>query len=107
VLVHFWAIWCPVCRLGQTAIDAIARDSPVITVAVQSGDAPELRAYLREQGLVFPVLPDSDGTLSAGCGVQGFRPASSSTQRGESASRLQGVPPSWDSARLWLARHLE
>ncbi len=69
VLVHFWATWCPTCRLGQDGIDAIARDHPVITVAMQSGDARDIRSYLDEQGLGFPVLPDPGGALSGAWGV--------------------------------------
>jgi thiol-disulfide isomerase/thioredoxin len=69
ILVHFWATWCPICRLGQDGIDTIARDHPVITVALQSGDAPEIRSYMGKEGLGFAVLPDSDGTLAAVWGV--------------------------------------
>jgi len=74
-LVHFWAIWCPVCRFEQGAIAAIAADHPVITVATQSGDAEDLRAYLKTEGIHLPVLPDPDGTIASAWGVSGV-PAS-------------------------------
>ncbi len=70
VLVHFWATWCPICRTEQGAIQAIAHDHPqVITVAMQSGTAIEVTRFMREQGLSFPALNDSDGSISHAWGV--------------------------------------
>jgi peroxiredoxin len=71
VLVHFWATWCPVCKMGQGGIDAISRDHTVVTVAMQSGNALAVRAFMDEQGLSFPVLPDQDGSLASAWGVPG------------------------------------
>lgn len=70
LLLHFWASWCPVCRLEQETIDDLAQDYPVITVAMQSGSGKEVRAFLRKQGLDFPVLNDPDGTLAQRFGVR-------------------------------------
>src|SRR5512142_1136565 len=59
VLVHFWATWCPVCRLEQDSIAALARGNPnVITVAMQSGKPEDVARYMREQGIDLPVLND-------------------------------------------------
>lgn len=69
VLVHFWAAWCPVCKLEQSAIDSIARDHRVITVAMQSGSAETVGRYLAEHGLGFQVLNDEYGTLASQWGV--------------------------------------
>ncbi|WP_245232504.1 protein disulfide oxidoreductase [Thiorhodococcus minor] len=71
VLVHFWASWCPVCRLVDGAVASIAEDHPVITVALQSGGPPEIRAFLREAGLDLPVIPDAYGEVSSRWGVAG------------------------------------
>ena len=70
VLVHFWAIWCPICRTDQGVIEAIARDRPdVITVAMQSGKQQEVMRHMREQGLSFSVINDPDGSISHAWGV--------------------------------------
>ncbi|HAF43741.1 MAG TPA: protein disulfide oxidoreductase [Gallionellaceae bacterium] len=69
VLVHFWATWCPVCRAEQDSISGIARDSDVISVAMQSGKAEEVAAYVKEKGIDFPVLNDADGSISNTWGV--------------------------------------
>ena len=70
VLVHFWATWCPICRTEQGAIDAIAHDHPeVITVAMQSGKQEDVIRFMQQQGLTFPALNDTDGSISHAWGV--------------------------------------
>ncbi len=71
VLVHFWATWCPVCRLESGAIEAVARDWPVITVAMHSGTETEVARYLEARDLRFPVVVDPDGRIAARWGVRG------------------------------------
>ena len=70
--MHFWATWCGVCRAEQGTIDALAGDHHVVTVASQSGGAPEVRAYLEREGVDFPVLVDPGGALAARWGVHAF-----------------------------------
>lgn len=70
LLVHFWASWCPICRVEQGNVEAIVRDHPgSITVAMQSGKPEEVASYLRELGVSYPVLNDPDGHISAAWGV--------------------------------------
>lgn len=75
VLVHFWAAWCPVCKLGDDAIDTIAEDFDVITVAMQSGGPREIAGHLSTEGLSFPVIADPYGEMASRWGVVGV-PAS-------------------------------
>jgi thiol-disulfide isomerase/thioredoxin len=70
LLVHFWASWCPVCKLEQESIQAISEDYPVITIAMQSGEANEVTEYMLQEGLRFPVINDSSGMLSRRFGVR-------------------------------------
>lgn len=74
-LVHFWATWCPVCRLEQGTIAAIASDLPVITVATTSGTAQEITEYLQAESLSMPVMLDEDGRVARAWGANGV-PAS-------------------------------
>jgi peroxiredoxin len=70
VLVHFWATWCSICRTEQGSIAAIAHDNPdVITIAMQSGTPGEVSRYMGEQGISFPVVSDTDGSISNAWGV--------------------------------------
>jgi peroxiredoxin len=69
VLVHFWATWCPVCQLEQGAIDSIARDHPVVTVVMQSGDAAEVGRFMADRGLHFQTVADAYGEFASQWGV--------------------------------------
>lgn len=71
MLVHFWASWCPVCRLEQDSIASIAGDSKVITVATTSGSPDEVAAYLAREGVMIPVVIDEDGAIARQWGVSG------------------------------------
>jgi len=61
VLVHFWASWCRICRFSHSAIDSIAQDYVVLTIATGSGDAEMVSDYVREQGITAPVIVDEQG----------------------------------------------
>jgi peroxiredoxin len=68
-LVYFWATWCPICKLEQGSIAAISQDYDVITVAMQSGTAPEVASYLDEHGLGLRTIADPNGEISQRWGV--------------------------------------
>ena len=70
VLVHFWATWCPVCRLGNDAIDALADDHPVLTVAIDDS-ADDIRAFMQETGVDYPVLHDHSGVVARQYAIRG------------------------------------
>lgn len=75
ILVHFWASWCPVCKLEESSIQSLSEEHPVITIAMQSGNAFEVQKYLHESQLSFPVILDEFGDLAKSWGVTGV-PAS-------------------------------
>ena len=105
LLVYFWATWCPVCRLDQGAIAAVAQDHPVVTVAMQSGDAAAVAAHLAAQGLSFPVRVDEDGAVAAAWGVRGVPTAFVVDGDGQIRYVTTGVTTRWGlRLRLWLAR---
>lgn len=67
--LHFWADWCPVCRVEEGNISALMADWPVLTIAMQSGNASAIRRVLAERRLAWPTLIDEDGRLSARYGL--------------------------------------
>jgi len=76
LLLHFWASWCPVCKLEQDSISAIAepgvnKDFQVLTIASWSGSEAEVMQYMQQENLHFPVLVDQDGSIAKLYGVQG------------------------------------
>lgn len=107
VLVHFWATWCPVCKMGEGNIAQLAHGHEVITVAMQSGDPTEIGAYLSERDLAFPVLPDPYGEIASAWGVQGVPVNFILDASGTIHSSTVGytTKPGIE-ARLWAARHL-
>lgn len=104
VLVHFWASWCPICRLEQDSIDALARDAAVVTVAMQSGDREAVAQHLLNEALGFPVLNDPDGAIAKQWGVRAV-PASFIV---DGAGQIRYVEVGYTTGvglrlRLWLA----
>ena len=71
VLIHFWATWCPICTLEHDSIESIARDYNVITIALNSGDVPELKQFMQDEQLQFPVVADVEGDIAASWSVKG------------------------------------
>ena len=104
VLVHFWATWCPVCRITDGAIESIADDHAVVTVALQSGTPDEIRAFMRETGQDFPVVSDPDGRLAQAWGVAGVPTSFVIDGDGRIRSSIVGVSTEPGlRLRLWLA----
>ncbi len=64
LLVYFWATWCPVCSLTSGHVQSLSEEHSVITVAMQSGDAGQVKGYLADKGYDFPVLLDPNGTIA-------------------------------------------
>jgi len=104
ILVHFWASWCRICRFEQNSIDAIARDYPVITVAMQSGSDQEVARHVQEQGLGFSVINDEAGDISRRFGIK----VVPTTFIIDASGRIRFIEVGYSSeaglrTRLWLA----
>jgi peroxiredoxin len=105
LLVYFWASWCPVCRLEQGAISALARDHRVVTIAMQSGSNAAVARYLQEQGMVLPVINDPDGAIASAWGVRATPSFFIVDTRGVIRFREVGYTSEPGlRLRMWLAR---
>jgi thiol-disulfide isomerase/thioredoxin len=103
-VVHFWATWCPVCELEQGMIDSLAEEYPVITIAMQSGEAQEVLDYLAEQGVDYPVVNDPDGLIARRYGVSGVPASFVLDGKGEVRFVTRGYTSGPGMrVRLWLA----
>ncbi len=103
-VVHFWATWCPVCRLEHGMIDRLAEDYPVITIAMQSGEAREVLAALQEEGVDYPVINDPQGSLARLYGVSGVPASFVLDDKGNVRFVTRGYTSGWGMRiRLWLA----
>lgn len=104
VLVHFWATWCPLCRLEEDSIQGLAADHSVITIATTSGGAAEVQSYLTEKGLDFPVLLDEAGSIGRQWEVKGVPTSFVLDGEGNIAYVTIGYSTGWGlRLRLWLA----
>jgi peroxiredoxin len=103
-LVYFWAEWCPVCATNQGAMDAVLADHPAVTVAMQSGTAAEVQAYLDRHRLRWPTVADEGGALARRYGVRGVPAVFVLDRRGEVRFVTRGYTTGPGlRARLWLA----
>jgi thiol-disulfide isomerase/thioredoxin len=72
LLIHFWATWCPVCKIEAPNIEFIKEHFNVITIAVDSGSNLEIKKYLQEKGYNFLVVNDKSRALSKEFNVVGY-----------------------------------
>ena len=71
-IIHFWATWCPTCKLEAPNLESIKDKAHLITIAVNSGSNSELKKFMQERGYSYNVVNDKDGTLSKKFGVTVF-----------------------------------
>lgn len=72
LLIHFWATWCPTCKLEASNIQSLSETYNVLTIAVKSGSNSEINSYLKEHDLDFKVINDKEGLLSNQFSVPAF-----------------------------------
>jgi len=72
ILIHFWATWCPTCKLEASNINFLAKHFEVITIAVKSGSNNAIKTYLKEHNYTFQVVNDKNGKLSSKFHITGF-----------------------------------
>jgi thiol-disulfide isomerase/thioredoxin len=72
ILIHFWATWCPICKLEAPNIKTISKDYQVITIATQSGNDTELLQYIQKNNLNFKVMNDESGYYANSFNIKGY-----------------------------------
>ncbi len=111
VVLNFWASWCLPCRdeaplLRQAALEGADRNYVVIGIAIE--DRPEdVRKFVDEFGLGFPILLDNDGERAkVRFGVTGVPETFFIDKNGKIVSRLAS-PLTRSTLEAELARVLK
>lgn len=72
LLVHFWATWCPTCKLEASNIQTLSKSYEVLTIAVKSGSDDALKKYMHENGYDFRVINDTHGNWAKTFKIEAF-----------------------------------
>ena len=72
ILIHFWATWCPTCKIEASNIQTLSEHYEVITIAVKSGSNDEINKWLKESGYDFNVVNDNNGFISSNFKIAAF-----------------------------------
>jgi peroxiredoxin len=76
VLVNFWTTWCPPCVEEIPSLQrlyAATRERGLEILAVDVGESPEqMREFLADKSIDFPVLMDTDASAFRAWGVHAF-----------------------------------
>jgi len=104
VVLHFWATWCPICEWSNNSVLSISKDYPVITIASWSEGETQVKTYMQDNQLTFPVMLDNSGTLAQKFGIKGVPTSFILAPDGE----IKFVETGYSSElglrlRLWLA----
>ena len=64
LVVHFWATWCPICKLEASNIDELSKEYNVVSIAVTSGSNKEINEFMQKRQLSYRVVSDISGDLA-------------------------------------------
>jgi peroxiredoxin len=103
-IIYFFAEWCPICKGQNGAMSSIAEDYRVLGVAMQSGNDQQVRDYLKQQAIDFPVINDESGALTRAFGVHGVPATFIVDQQGQVRYSTRGLSPQPGlRLRLWIS----
>jgi thiol-disulfide isomerase/thioredoxin len=72
ILIHFWATWCPTCRVEASNIETISNYYNTLTIAVKSGSDDEIEKFLKENNLTFKTINDNNSKLASKFNIAAF-----------------------------------
>lgn len=70
VALHIWAEWCPICRTEEHSITRLSASAPVLTVAMQSGQADAVVRVLTQRKLPWQTALDPRGEIARALGFK-------------------------------------
>ncbi len=98
VFLNLWATWCPPCRSEMPAMAALAKQmgaQDFVVLAVSEDDSPEqVKRFVDEMKLDFPVLVDPTGEVGRRYGITGYPETFIIDRDGRQLARFIG-PREW------------
>lgn len=103
VFLNLWATWCPPCRAEMPSMEKLYQrlrgpDFAMLAVAEDTNPA-DVKAFVAEVGVTFPVLLDSDNRLPARYGVTGYPETFVIDRDGQVIKHVIG-PEEWDDPQI-------
>ena len=76
VLVNFWAVWCGFCRIELPEMQEVYqehKDDGFVILAIDVQEDPDqVKAFVDELGLTFPIIIDDTGVTTRAYRVRGL-----------------------------------
>lgn len=106
VALHFWAEWCPICKLEEGSVSAVQQDWPVLAVAMRSGPPAQVARVLAQRQLPWASVNDPDGAIAARYGLRAVPAFIVLDAQGRIRHAAVGYTTEPGMrVRLWLAQH--
>ena len=107
LVLYFWGSWCPICKMSSPVISTLSNEYQVVAVAVNSGSDEDIRRFMKEKGLHFPVVNDAEGDLAGKFGVDTFPTTFIYNDKGSISFTDVGFTSPWSlRVKLWLSKYL-
>ncbi len=72
LVLHFWATWCPTCKLEASNIEKLSKKYNVISIAVSSGSNENIIDFMKEHNLSYIVVNDNSAILAKKFNIEAY-----------------------------------
>ncbi len=96
VVLDFWATWCPPCRREIPDFITLQKeyaDRGVQIVGVALDEFPKVQAFVRDNGMNYPVLMGTDAVVAQYGGIEGIPTTFIIDRQGKIVERFEGFRP--------------
>jgi peroxiredoxin len=96
VILDFWATWCPPCRREIPDFISIQKEyggRGVQVVGIALDELPKVQAFVRDNGMQYPVLIGDDNVVARYGGIEGIPTTFIIDRSGKIVERFEGFRP--------------